>query len=160
MLHLGDYLYEYPLGGYANPALAGIRDVAPVHEIVTLADYRLRHALYKTDADLQELHRQHPMICVWDDHESANDAWRDGAENHNPEQGEGDWNVRRTAAVRAYHEYLPIRMSLQGREQIYRKFQFGDLADLVMLDTRLHGCTLLCLVLSRAARDGDSSGNR
>jgi alkaline phosphatase D len=139
VLHLGDYLYEYPLGSYANPALAGIRDVAPTHEIVTLADYRLRHALYKTDADLQELHRQHPMICVWDDHESANDAWRDGAENHNPEQGEGDWNVRRAAAVRAYHEYLPIRMSLQGREQIYRRFQFGDLADLMMLDTRLHG---------------------
>jgi alkaline phosphatase D len=139
VLHLGDYIYEYPLGGYANPALAGLRDVAPTHEIVTLADYRLRHALYKTEADLQELHRQHPMICVWDDHESANDAWRDGAENHNPELGEGEWSVRRAAAVRAYHEYLPIRMSPNGREQIYREFQFGDLADLVMLDTRLHG---------------------
>jgi alkaline phosphatase D len=73
VLHLGDYLYEYPLGGYANPVLAGIRDVVPAHEIVTLADYRLRHALYKTDTDLQELHRQHPMICVWDDHESADE---------------------------------------------------------------------------------------
>jgi alkaline phosphatase D len=139
VLHLGDYIYEYPLGSYANPALAGIRDVSPAHEIVTLADYRLRHALYRTDPDLQELHRQHPMICVWDDHESANDAWRDGAENHNPEQGEGEWHVRRAAAARAYHEYLPIRTSPQGRERIYRKFRFGDLADLVMLDTRLHG---------------------
>lgn len=139
VLHLGDYIYEYELGRYANPALAGTRDVVPAQEIVSLADYRLRHALYKTDADLQELHRQHPMICVWDDHESANDAWRDGAENHNPEEGEGEWSVRRAAAARAYDEYLPIRTSPQGPGRIYRKFRIGDLADLVMLDTRLHG---------------------
>ncbi len=139
VLHLGDYLYEYPIGVYANPALAGVRDVVPSNEIVSLADYRLRHALYRTDADLQELHRQHPMICVWDDHESANDAWRDGAENHNPELGEGEWSVRRAAAARAYDEYLPIRTSPQGVERIYRRFQFGQLADLIMLDTRLHG---------------------
>lgn len=139
VLHLGDYLYEYPLGGYSNPALAGLRDVVPANEIISLTDYRLRHALYRTDADLQELHRQHPMICVWDDHESANDAWRDGAENHNPEQGEGEWNVRRAAAARAYDEYMPIRTSRMGREVIYRRFEVGTLADLVMLDTRLHG---------------------
>lgn len=139
VLHLGDYLYEYPQGGYANPLLAGLRDVVPKNEIVTLDDYRMRHALYKTDPDLQELHRQHPMICVWDDHESANDAWRDGAENHNPEAGEGEWSVRRAAAMRAYHEYLPIRMAAQNPGRIYRRFEFGELADLVMLDTRLHG---------------------
>jgi len=139
VLHLGDYIYEYPLGVYANPALAGLRDVVPSNEIVSLADYRLRHALYRTDPDLQELHRQHPMICVWDDHESANDAWRDGAENHNPELGEGEWSVRRAAAARAYDEYLPIRTSPQSVERIYRRFQFGQLADLIMLDTRLHG---------------------
>jgi alkaline phosphatase D len=139
VVHLGDYLYEYPQGGYANPALAGIRDVVPKNEIVTLDDYRLRHALYKTDPDLQELHRQHPMICVWDDHEVANDAWREGAENHNPEFGEGEWSSRRAAATRAYDEYLPIRTSPMGVEHIYRRFEVGDLADLVMLDTRLHG---------------------
>jgi len=139
VLHLGDYIYEYELGRYTNPALAGIRDVVPTQEIVSLADYRLRHALYKTDPDLQELHRQHQMICVWDDHESANDAWRDGAENHNPEQGEGEWQVRRAAAARAYHEYLPIRTSPLGPERIYRQFGIGDLADVIMLDTRLHG---------------------
>ena len=139
VLHLGDYLYEYPLGTYANPALAGLRDVVPVNEIVTLLDYRQRHALYRTDPDLQELHRQHPMICVWDDHESANDAWRDGAENHNPELGEGEWSVRRAAAARAYDEYLPIRTSPLGVERIYRRFEIGDFADLVMLDSRLNG---------------------
>lgn len=151
VLHLGDYLYEYAQGGYANPALAGLRDVVPKNEIVTLDDYRMRHALYKTDPDLQELHRQHPMICVWDDHESANDAWRDGAENHNPEAGEGEWSVRRAAAVRAYHEYLPIRTSAQGPDRIHRRFEFGDLADIVLLDTRLHGRDLQAAFKGAAA---------
>jgi alkaline phosphatase D len=139
VLHLGDYLYEYALGEYADPLLAGRRDVQPTTELLALADYRLRHALYKTDADLQELHRQHPMICVWDDHESANDAWRDGAENHNPEQGEGEWSVRRAVATRAYDEYMPIRTSPAGPQRIYRSFAVGSLADLIMLDTRLVG---------------------
>jgi alkaline phosphatase D len=76
---------------------------------------------------------------VWDDHESANDSWRDGAENHNPENGEGEWVVRRRNAVRAYNEYMPIRSSSDSDDEIYRSFRIGDLADLVMLDTRLHG---------------------
>ena len=87
VLHLGDYIYEYPLGEYANAALAGVRDVVPTNEIVTLTDYRLRYAHYKTDADLQEAHRLHPFICVWDDHELTNNAYRNGAENHNPAEG-------------------------------------------------------------------------
>jgi alkaline phosphatase D len=139
VLHLGDYLYEYPQGGYANPLLVGLRDVVPLNEILTLTDYRLRHALYKTDPDLQELHRLHPFICVWDDHESANDSWRDGAENHNPENGEGEWVVRRRNAVRAYNEYMPIRSKNDSDDKIYRRFRIGDLGDLIMLDTRLHG---------------------
>jgi len=139
VLHLGDYIYEYDLGHYANPALAGMRDVVPSNEIVTLTDYRLRHALYKSDPDLQEVHRQHPFICVWDDHEFANDSYRDGAENHNPEQGEGDWRVRKRNAIRAYQEYLPIRGRSLDDNKIYRSFKFGTLADLIMLDTRIHG---------------------
>lgn len=139
VLHLGDYIYEYPLGGYANPALAGIRDVVPANEILTLTDYRLRHALYKSDPDLQEAHRLHPFICVWDDHESANDAYRDGAENHDPQQGEGDWEMRKRNAVRAYNEYMPIRSRSKHDDKIYRRFRVGNLADLIMLDTRLHG---------------------
>ncbi len=90
VLHLGDYIYEYANGQYGDGASIG-RTVAPDHEILTLQDYRQRHATYKTDADLQEAHRQHPFITVWDDHESANDSFHDGAENHNPELGEGDW---------------------------------------------------------------------
>jgi alkaline phosphatase D len=139
VLHLGDYIYEYKLGDYDDPKLLGKRDVVPTHEIVTLEDYRLRHALYRTDPDLQEAHRQHPFITVWDDHETANNSWRDGADNHNPDQGEGDWKTRRRAAVQAYNEYLPIRSDSPSDDRIYRTFQFGDLADLLMLDTRLHG---------------------
>ena len=69
----------------------------------------MRYALHRSDPDLQEVHRQHPFIVVWDDHEIANNAWRDGAENHQPDEGEGDYALRRAAAVRAYLEWMPIR---------------------------------------------------
>jgi alkaline phosphatase D len=139
VLHLGDYIYEYELGGYANPKLIGQRDVLPANEIITLTDYRIRHALYKADRDLQEAHRRHPFICVWDDHESANDSYEDGAENHNPEEGEGEWTVRKRQAIRAYNEYMPIRTESRNDDDIFRRFRIGSLADLIMLDTRLHG---------------------
>jgi alkaline phosphatase D len=139
VLHLGDYIYEYKLGEYADPELKGKRDVVPTHEVVSLDDYRLRYGLYRSDPDLQEVHRQHPFITVWDDHETANNAWRDGAQNHNPDQGEGEWSKRRRGFVQAYNEYMPIRASSPGDADIYRTFKFGDLADLLMLDTRLHG---------------------
>jgi alkaline phosphatase D len=139
VLHLGDYIYEYKQGEYADQALVGLRKVVPANEIITLTDYRQRHALYKSDADLQEAHRQHPFICVWDDHESANDSSKDGAQNHNPEQGEGEWSVRKRAAIRAYNEYMPIRSRSLNDGRIFRRFRIGDLADLLMLDTRLFG---------------------
>jgi alkaline phosphatase D len=138
VLHLGDYLYEYANKVYGDGTALG-RVPVPDKEMVTLADYRLRHAQYKTDADLQEAHRQHPFICVWDDHELANDSWRDGAMNHNPEKGEGEYAVRKRAAIRAYFEWMPIRPAAFSSERIYRQFRFGELADLLMLDTRLHG---------------------
>ncbi|MCH2172506.1 alkaline phosphatase D family protein [Myxococcota bacterium] len=139
VLHLGDYLYEYGRDGYGGNAGLG-RDVEPVHETVTLSDYRERHALYKSDPDLQAAHQQHPFIAVWDDHESANDSWMHGAQNHDPAT-EGAWLNRKAAAIRAYHEWMPIRTlpgDLSGG-RIYRAFRFGNLADLVMLDTRLGG---------------------
>jgi alkaline phosphatase D len=137
VVHLGDYLYEYKRGAYADPQLAGQRDVVPTHEIVALDDYRLRYALYRSDPDLQEVHRQQPFITVWDDHESANNSWRDGAENHNAD--EGDWRARRRSAAQAFNEYMPIRNSSPTDARIYQSFRFGDLADILMLDTRLHG---------------------
>lgn len=132
VVHLGDYIYEFPVGQYADPSLD--RAVTPAHELLTLDDYRARYAFYRRDIDLQEVHRQHPFVVVWDDHETANDGWSGGAQNHQPE--DGDWRTRQLAAYRAYLEWLPIREA-RGRDiRLYRSFRFGDLADLIMLDTR------------------------
>lgn len=134
VLHLGDYIYEYANGEYG-----GERVVAPDHEMVTLEDYRLRYATYRKDADLAEVHRIFPMIAVWDDHESTNDSYKDGAESHN--EGEGDWETRKQAAIQAYYEWMPIRPAQAADDfgLIYRRFVYGDLVDLMMLDTRLVG---------------------
>lgn len=137
VLHLGDYLYEYENGRYGDGAPLG-RVPDPDKETVTLEDYRRRHAQYKTDPDLKEAHRQHPFIAVWDDHESADDAFRDGAGNHQP-LTEGEWTVRKQAAIQAYFEWMPIRLQPDLEGRIYRSFRFGDLVDLIMLDTRLEG---------------------
>jgi len=140
VLHLGDYLYEYPVGEYVNPIAEERlgRKVEPEHEILVLEDYRMRHGLYRTDPDLLAAHAAHPWITVWDDHEMMNDTWRAGAENH--DEGEGDFFQRIHAARQAYHEWMPIRTGPGGDQGvIYRAFQIGDLADLIMLDTRLVG---------------------
>ncbi|MEV7515316.1 alkaline phosphatase D family protein [Streptomyces diastaticus] len=130
VLHLGDYLYEYATGVYpARP----VRPHRPAHEITTLADYRLRHATYKTDPDLAALHARHPVIAIWDDHEFANDAWSGGAENHTP-GAEGAWSARAAAARQAYFEWMPVRASTEGT--VFRRLRFGDLADLHLLDLR------------------------
>jgi alkaline phosphatase D len=134
VLHLGDYIYEYGSGEYGS-----FREYEPASEILTLDDYRTRYGQYRSDPDLQELHRQHPMINVWDDHETADNSWRDGAVNHN-EGPEGSWQQRKAMAVQAYYEWLPIRQVDPARpERIYRSFRYGDLADFVMLDTRIIG---------------------
>ncbi|WP_111658070.1 alkaline phosphatase D family protein [Isoalcanivorax indicus] len=136
VLHLGDYIYEYGPGEYGN---FPDRDPLPPREIISLADYRERYAQYRADIDLQRVHQQFPMICVWDDHESANDSWTGGAENHQPNT-EGDWPTRKRASQQAYFEWLPIREQSPGNiERIWRDFRFGDLLDLFMLDTRLEG---------------------
>ena len=146
VLHLGDYLYEYRNRGYSSsPGREGDgtafgRIPMPDKEMVTLEDYRIRHAQYKEDLDSQEMLRQHPLIAVWDDHESANDSWEDGAKNHDPDEGEGQWSVRKEASIKAYYEWMPIRENRSARQlQIYRSFRYGNLVDLVMLDTRLAG---------------------
>ncbi|MNU30656.1 Phospholipase D precursor [compost metagenome] len=145
VVHLGDYIYEYGAEADAYGMATGAalnRLPEPRHEIVTLADYRTRHAQYKTDADLQAAHARVPFICVWDDHETANDAWLHGAENHQPET-EGDFAVRKAAALKAYYEWMPIREAAPGalKEAIHRSFHFGDLASLMMVETRLTGRT-------------------
>lgn len=139
-VHLGDYIYEYARDGYASADAAALeRESEPPHELLSLNDYRRRYAQYRSDADLQALHAAMPWICVWDDHEISNDTWKDGAENHTPAT-EGDFALRRAAAIKAYHEWLPIRAPEANRlQRIYRSFSFGNLVDLHMLDTRVIG---------------------
>ena len=139
VLHLGDYIYEYGVDGYGAEIGRKIgRLVEPTHEILTLADYRMRHAQVKRDEDMQAAHARAAFICVWDDHEVANDDWIGGAENHDPAT-EGDWKARKAAAMQAYFEWMPIRDPKPGApwEAINRSFEFGDLATLVMVETRL-----------------------
>jgi len=139
VIHLGDYIYEYGLGGYATENAERLGRVPePAHEAITLEDYRTRYAQCRADPDSQAMHAAHPLIAVWDDHEIANNAWHDGAENHN--DGEGPWPVRRDAALKAYLEWIPIRARVDGANtRIFREFRYGDLLSLIMLDTRLFG---------------------
>ncbi|MDX1518412.1 MAG: alkaline phosphatase D family protein, partial [Woeseiaceae bacterium] len=135
VLHLGDYIYEYGMGEYATERAEALgRIPVPDHRLVTLDHYRLRHAQYKSDPDSRAMHAAHPLIAVWDDHELANDAWRDGAENHGSD--DGSWPARRDAAIQAWLEWMPVRVS-HGRDstRIFRRYRYGDLLSLVMLDT-------------------------
>ena len=141
-LHLGDYIYEYG----SDPAKFGSKDgvalgrvAVPVNDIVTLADYQARYAQYKADADLQALHAKMPWITIWDDHEFANNAYVNAAENHNPAT-QGDWLTRKNIAAKVYHEWMPIRSPDPANLlKIYRRFEFGRLLSLHMLDTRIEG---------------------
>ncbi|APX06490.1 alkaline phosphatase [Vibrio campbellii] len=138
VLHLGDYIYEYGAGGYASEDAAALgREPSKGTECITLDDYRKRYAQYRQDEDLQALHAALPMIAIWDDHELANDAWKEGAENHH--NSEGSFNDRRAAAAAAWTEWLPVRENTFSNMLIYRQFAFGDLINLMMLDTRLVG---------------------
>lgn len=138
IIHLGDYIYEYGVSGYGgDTALQLGRIPAPEVECVRLEDYRARHAQYKTEAELQAAHAIAPWITVWDDHEIANDTFSTGAENH--QTNEGEFANRKRAALQAYYEWMPIREPEAGRafEAINRSFEFGDLATLIMVETRL-----------------------
>ena len=156
-IHLGDYIYE---GGGSQ-----VRAHDPAREIVSLADYRQRHAQYKTDPDLQAAHRQHPWITTIDDHESTNNSYATGASNHTEgrfeDGGEGFWQERVGWALRAYFEWMPVRdngagfdapadgeprqeagqtgLLAEGLGRLYRRIPYGELLDIIMLDTRLAG---------------------
>ena len=131
---MGDYYYEYGDGDYGS-----LRNYQPSTEITSLADYRMRISHYRLDNSLMRVHQQYPFICVWDDHETANNSWFGGAENH--DAGEGDWFDRKAEAIKAYYEWMPLRMPdpAVDTQRIYRKFRYGDLLELHMLDTRLQG---------------------
>jgi alkaline phosphatase D len=132
VIHLGDYIYEYASGDYGD-----VRAYDPPHEIITLDDYRRRYRHYRSDPDLQEAHRRHPFITTWDDHESANNSYKWGAQNHDS-QTEGPWSERLAGARKAYFEYLPLRDWGDG-DRVYRYVRYGTMAELIVLDTRLEG---------------------
>lgn len=146
VLHTGDYIYEYggPSSWGESTAKALGREHQPAHEIVSLFDYRTRHAQYKTDAGAQAMHASHTLMACWDDHEGANNPWIGGAQNHQPAT-EGDWAARREASIRAYFEWMPVRepewLAQPGRTraQFWRAYRFGDLALLHTLETRHTG---------------------
>jgi alkaline phosphatase D len=128
-MHVGDYFYEYGNASYKDKIIPG-RAVEPVHEILAIADYRLRYACYRADADLQRLHQMAPMVGFWDDHESANDSWEGGAQNHQPKT-EGDWNPRRAAAMQVYREWMPVS------DEPWKSYPIGTLATLYRTESRL-----------------------
>ncbi len=133
VIHLGDYIYEYGVRSNTDTTLGRLHE--PSTEIITLDDYRTRYAQYRKDKDLMRVHAEHPFIVIWDDHEIANNSYMTGAQNHQEE--EGSYEERKAAARKAYYEWMPIR----DGQTLYRKFSFGNLADVLMLDERLEGRT-------------------
>jgi alkaline phosphatase D len=137
VIHLGDYIYEYGQGEYRNIHLPDTeRDHYPKSELLVKNDYRNRYSQYRLDSDLQRMHQQHPMIAVWDDHETADDAYDTGAGNH--QANEGDWEERKRMAKEAYFEWIPIRGEA-AHTDLYRRITYGNLMDLFILDTRMDG---------------------
>ncbi|WP_067509623.1 alkaline phosphatase [Actinoplanes sp. TFC3] len=132
ILHLGDYQYEYARDTYNIPGGNPRDHEGP--ETVTLANYRQRHAQYKTDADLQAAHAVAPWAVVFDDHEVENN-WADEV----PEQPDPNFLARRAAAFQAYYENMPLRRTSIPRGidmQLYRRLRWGRLATFHLLDTR------------------------
>lgn len=149
VVHLGDYLYEYARGIYpsATESMPG-REIEPVNEMIALDDYRQRYASYRVDPALQELHRLYPMIAIWDDHEFANDTWKRGAENHQPD--EGDFQARKAIAKRVHNEWLP------GPDRLWQRYDIGNLVSVITLDTRAEGRDQQ-LDLGAAAKEGPAA---
>ena len=140
VVHLGDYIYEYGVEGFGGVTGKRIgRNHQPSHEILSLDDYRQRHAQYKTDQGSLAMHARHPLIVIWDDHETANNPWMGGAKNH--QSNEGSWEARRRASLQAYYEWLPVRdpIKTSDRAKYWRHYKFGDLASLITLESRHTG---------------------
>ena len=135
VVHLGDYIYEYAVGKYGDTTIGRLN--VPDKEIISLNDYRTRYSLYRLDKDLMKLHQLKPFMTTWDDHEIANNAYMDGAQNH--QKNEGDWYTRKAAATKAYYEWLPVNKKPESH--LYRSFAIGKLINLLLLDTRIDGRT-------------------
>ena len=132
VVHLGDYLYE-------DDGHKGAREHRPPRPCVSIGDYRARFAQLREDPDCQALHLRHPMIAALDDHDVADNCWTTGAKGHDPDE-HGPWDARVRAATDARQEWIPARLrDPEDRRQTWRSVAIGDLAELVVLDTRLSG---------------------
>ena len=152
ILCAGDYLYEYGQGRYGPGAEIG-RVTQPELEMVSLPDYRARFGHYRLDPDLRRLHQLYPWVVTWDDHETTDNSWSGGAANHepggdfdevgdNPAEIDLDWEERKRWAWKAYREWLPVEIDADEIDEpivLYRSLAFGDLADLIVMDTRIDG---------------------
>ncbi|MFF3331197.1 alkaline phosphatase D family protein [Streptomyces sp. NPDC002888] len=138
VFHLGDYLYEYAVDAVGGQRKYTDRTLPDAfnRETVTLEDYRLRYALYKTDPDLRAAHAAHPFVVTWDDHETENNYADDTPENNVPPE---EFLLRRASAYRAYWEHQPLRRPQlpEGPDmRLYRRLPWGRLAQFDVLDTR------------------------
>jgi alkaline phosphatase D len=132
VLHLGDYIYE-------DDGHKGVRSHEPPRHCVSLGDYRTRLAQHRRDPDCQALHLRHPMALIVDDHDVADNCWTTGAKAHDDQQ-DGPFAERALAATRARQEWVPSRLRDPGDpRQTWRSFPVGDLAEVLLLDTRLSG---------------------
>jgi len=129
--HLGDYIYEYEAGRNGT-----VRTHAGP-EITTLGEYRVRHAQYRSDPLLHGMHAACPWLVTWDDHEFDNNCADDVSEETGIDATA--FLERRANAYQAYYEAMPLRSACRPRGadmRLYRRTQFGDLADFLVLDTR------------------------
>lgn len=136
VVHLGDYIYEYAVGKYGDTTIGRLN--VPNNELININDYRTRYSLYRLDKDLMKLHQLKPFITTWDDHEIANNAYVDGAQNH--QKTEGDWYKRKAIATKVYYEWMPVNK--KAEKHLYRSFSMGNLINLIILDTRIDGRTV------------------
>lgn len=137
VLHLGDYIYE--AANHPPPSQTASVDIGrpfePGHECRSREDYERRYAQYRSDPDVQALHASHAMINTIDDHELADNAWADGAQEHR-EQEHGPWRRRRDAALAAWRAWLPTSASPEDGLPIWRAVDLGSLGRLLLLETR------------------------
>lgn len=144
VIHLGDYIYEYPPDVYVSPS-GNVRRHND-GETISLADYRNRHALYKSDRDLQAAHARFPFAVTWDDHEAENNYADEISEEGSETPSKGAFLRRRAAAYRAYWEHMPLRVTKPhgAAARIYRRLRYGDLATFNVLDTRQYRSNQPC----------------
>ncbi len=158
VIHVGDYIYEYDSNSYT--ATGGNVRANSNHEIVNLADYRERHAQYKTDPDLQAAHANFAWLVTFDDHEVDNNWATDIPEEGMPLD---IFARRRRAAFKAYWEHMPLRKAARpsgNAIQIFRRAQYGNLATFHVMDTRQFRSDQACGDGNRAGCDDRSNPAR